>query len=386
MCLVTFDWEENDAKEKFKNFKKRDSISWAVVEVTDYCNFNCKWCFANSGSNPNPKHMGLEKAERLIETLALAGVGQVTISGGEPTVYPYLKDVIKKANSCGLVVHMNTNGYLLTKKLARELKSLGLSQVQINIDSLNPGNHDFVRGKRGSHERAIQALKNAREVGLTCVSQTVLTSLNENEIGDIFKFARSLGLQRCRVWDMTPSQGCARENEELIPSDYFGTLEELSDFAYNTGACNVECYDPLFSPNHRRKLSTTGGFCVSTRGLLVYIATNGDVHFCCTAPQATLYNIFDVMETEDIERYHKLKLNEFLQSIEIPVKCNSCSFLEKCQGGCYTRREFALTHEDYWCTYLPGPIISPTKDQSCVTTIERATACEANQEVINLEY
>ena len=42
MCVVTFDWEENDAKEKFKTFHKKKSLSWVVVEVTEACNLNCK--------------------------------------------------------------------------------------------------------------------------------------------------------------------------------------------------------------------------------------------------------------------------------------------------------------------------------------------------------
>jgi MoaA/NifB/PqqE/SkfB family radical SAM enzyme len=46
--------------------------------------------------------------------------------------------------------------------------------------------------------------ENARDAGIVCVSQTVLTKDNENEIMDIFKFVRGMGVQRCRVWDITP--------------------------------------------------------------------------------------------------------------------------------------------------------------------------------------
>lgn len=347
MCVVTFDWEESNAKEKFKNFEKKKALSWAVVEVTDYCNFSCKWCFANAGYNANPQHMPKDKAELLIESLANAGVKQVTISGGEPTVYPYLQDVIKKASEHDLVVHMNTNGFLLTKHLAKELKALGLSQVQINIDSLTSENHDQVRGKKGSFHRAIRALKNARKAGLTCVSQTVLTKNNENEILDIFKFARSLGLQRCRVWDMTPSEGRARENIELLPTDYFATLQMLADYAYETGAQNIETGDPLFNRSVLTDLPVSGGFCVASSGMFATISSQGNVFFCAVN-RKPLYNIFEFIETEQkISCIHRSFVAKYVKSFRLSSRCQECGILINCQGGCPPRRIY--DNIDYWC-------------------------------------
>lgn len=349
MCVVTFDWEKNDAAEKFKNFEKRKSLSWAVVEVTDYCNFRCKWCFANAGRGSGLKHMGEEDLKRLVMALVDAGVRQITLSGGEPTLYPHLREAIAEASSQGLVVHMNTNGYLLSKELAAELKSAGLSQVQINIDSLDPAKHDHVRGRKESFHRAIKALENAKEAGLTCVSQTVLTKENEGEIAEIFKFARSMGLQRCRVWDMTPSEGHARENTDLMPTDYITTLQGLSGFACDTGAQSVETGDPLFPLNFKTGLKVVGGYCVAAEGLYCTISNEGNVYFCATIREP-LYNIFaEIDEERDIRDTHKCKLNEYLGSFREGKKCRTCEFLQTCKGGCYTRRSYR-EGIDYWCS------------------------------------
>lgn len=350
MCVVTFDWEENDAIEKVKSFQKNKLPCWAVVEVTGYCNFNCKWCFANAASNLNPIHMEKEKAESLIETLAANDVTQVTFSGGEPTLYPYLKDIIKKTRDHGMIAHMNTNGFLLSKEFARELKDAGLSQVQINIDSLDPDRHDYIRGKKGSFHRAIQALKNAREAGLTCVSQTVLTKENENEIIDIFRFARSMGIQRCRVWDMTPSEGCAKDNIDLKPTDYINTLMKLSKFAHETGAQHIESGDPLFPGVCEPEINTVGGLCVGIIGAYITISYEGDVFFCATQ-RKPLYNIFD-LDGRDLGEFHRDKLRHALYPLDTPPKCMSCRFIKKCQGGCYTRRISNPLREDYYCPII----------------------------------
>lgn len=346
MCVVTFDWEESDAYEKVKFFMEKRRLAWAVVEVTNACNFNCVWCYANNGykSRIKRKHMPKKRLDRLLKILSSSGVRQVTFSGGEPTVYPHLKYAVKKAKDLGFVVHMNTNGYLLTRKLAGELAGLGLSQVQINIDSMKSDSHDSVRGRKGSFRRAIQALKNAKAAGMTCVSQTVLTKKNENEILDIFKAARSMGIQRCRVWDMMPT-GCAENSNDMMPTDYIETLKSLAEFAKNTGAKRIESGDPLFPKDHDAGIEIHGGLCAAVSGGFVTISVGGDVYPCATQ-RDPVYNIFDAGK-DAIDDFHNQKLKEYYSHrSEAKGKCSGCRFFEKCRGGCPTR---SIKGTDYWC-------------------------------------
>src|SRR4030067_2195647 len=99
MCVVTFSWEETDAKEKVRFFEKTRSLSWAVVELTNLCNFKCIWCYANS--NFKDRHMSKDNANKIIRILSDAGVKQVTCSGGEPLIYPHVKEFVKNANDHG---------------------------------------------------------------------------------------------------------------------------------------------------------------------------------------------------------------------------------------------------------------------------------------------
>jgi radical SAM protein with 4Fe4S-binding SPASM domain len=330
-------------------FNRKRSLYWAIFEVTGLCNFNCIWCYANSGLKG--QHITKENAERVIQALANAGVIQITFSGGEPLLYPYLKEVIKTAKDYGMITHINTNGYFLTKKLAKELYDIGLTQVQINIDSLDPRKHDKIRGKKGSFDRAVQALKNAKSVGLTCVSQTVLTSQNENEIIDIFNLARSIGVQRCRVWDMMPT-GHAKRKMGLRPTDYINTLKKLAEFAYKTGAKNIESGDPLFPLDYKTKLGITGGFCAALEGLFITISSKGDVYLCC-AKRDKLYNIFSIIDNkESIVDFHNFKINQYKSQLKLFFGCKLCNHFNRHRGGCPARTGFTKSSIDYWCPYL----------------------------------
>lgn len=78
------------------------------------CNLRCPYCY-NTGlvlnneaddnlSSVNDLFEHLEKRRNVISALA--------ISGGEPLVNPYLKEIIRKAKTMGLSIKMDTNGML----------------------------------------------------------------------------------------------------------------------------------------------------------------------------------------------------------------------------------------------------------------------------------
>lgn len=351
MCAITFDWRENDADVKFKHFDKSRRLSWAVIELLNGCNFKCKWCFANAKTRG--AHMSRETAFKLIDYFADCGLKQITFSGGEPLIYPHIKDVVSHASEYDFIVHMNTNGYFFDRRTARELKKRGLSQFETNIDSMDPNEHDYVRGKKGSFDRAVKAIRNGIEAGLTCVMQTVLTKKNEGEIFDIFEFARDLGVQRSRVWDMTPADGVAMENMDALdlrPSNYIETLRQLTEFTLARGVKNIESADPLFPLNYPVAASVTGGFCVFASGLVINVSPTGEIYFCCT-DRRPIYNIFDEMD-DDIRDVHRQFLTRRLRLNKIPEDCRACNFFEKCRGGCYTRLKYTDYVGDYWCEQL----------------------------------
>lgn len=362
MCSVTFDWEENDAMRKVAKFEKTrgngffGSLLWATVEFTEVCNHRCIYCYENAGSNYGQKKefMPREKMESLINYFSEQGIRQLTCSGGEPLMYPHITDAVRLAKDNGMVVHMITNGYFLSRQRARKLYNAGLTQVQINIDSVDPKKHDRIRGKKGSFEHAIKALNNAREAGMTCVTQTVMIKDNEDEVMDIFRLARSMDIQRCRVWDIVPSEGRAFSNMHLKPTrNYIDTLYKLAQFARNTGAMNIESGDPLFPNGVDTGMHVTGGFCPYSIGLLTNLSVNGDAYFCCTNRDKAMYNAFDAMkQQESFREIHMKALKAFMERMQLynlPDECRLCSRFITCKGGCYMRRRFVDHGRDYWC-------------------------------------
>jgi len=311
MCLVTYSWKESDSLEKVRAYRGRPT--WANVELTEFCNFDCKWCYAAKNRSSQGRrsriHMPIRDASRLIKIFSESGIREITCSGGEPLMYPHIRQFIKEATDCGIIVHMNTNGYFFTKKLARELHDLGLTQIQTNIDSLNPRNHDAIRGKTGSFVRSVSALKNARNVGMSAVCETVITKQSIGEISDIMKFARMvLGVQKCRVWDATPS-GAVLGDMDMVPERYPEIIKAVTKIAEKLGAKGILSYEPFF-PDIATKLKVTQVGCPVRMGMLVHILPNGDVPYCVTARNHLMYNVFDFDSICDVHAEMIKKFNE----------------------------------------------------------------------------
>jgi MoaA/NifB/PqqE/SkfB family radical SAM enzyme len=71
--------------------------------------------------------------------------------------------LVAHAHDTGLLTRLSTNGYLLTRACAAELKRAGLNQCGISIDDADPSVHDRLRGLPGAFERAIEGFRYLRE-------------------------------------------------------------------------------------------------------------------------------------------------------------------------------------------------------------------------------
>ena len=99
------------------------------------CNLSCAYC--NEYDNYS-KPVPLEVMYGRVDKLAALGTSIVTISGGEPLLYPELDLLIARVRSRGIISGMITNGYLLTRDRILRLNRAGVEHLQISIDNVLP--------------------------------------------------------------------------------------------------------------------------------------------------------------------------------------------------------------------------------------------------------
>jgi radical SAM protein with 4Fe4S-binding SPASM domain len=160
-----------------------------VLKPTVYCYHKCPYCDLrqdyykgmvsdrkrelrlesrqDSSRIPNPGHMPLDTALRVIDEAAALGMKEMQLSGGDPLLYPHLVDVIRAAKRHpGVFVFMNSVGTGVTVGRAREIIGSGLGAWNFSVDTLDPVKYDRLRGVRNALPEIMRAVATVREAGV----------------------------------------------------------------------------------------------------------------------------------------------------------------------------------------------------------------------------
>jgi len=175
-----------------------------VWNFTNMCNLRCKHCYQRA-DKPLPDELTLKEKIMVVDQLDRAGVAAIALSGGEPTMHPDFYRIVAEIADRGMYAAVATNGWFFADKdRLIKAKKAGLRYVEVSIDSADPKRHDWFRGVPGSWERAVKALKNAVELGMSHAMAVTVTKANVNEVEDILDLAESIGVQRVVFFNFVP--------------------------------------------------------------------------------------------------------------------------------------------------------------------------------------
>lgn len=166
-----------------------------LADLTDQCNLRCPTCFADS----SPVLTGVAALTDVLANLDArlarenGRIDVLMLSGGEPTLYPYLEELLAEVTARNVVrVLVNTNGLLIARDDALlDLLAAHRERVEVYLQYDGPSaatsrHHrgaDLVRLK----ETAIDRLSD-RGV-FTTLTATLALGVNDGEIGDVLRRA-----------------------------------------------------------------------------------------------------------------------------------------------------------------------------------------------------
>jgi MoaA/NifB/PqqE/SkfB family radical SAM enzyme len=105
----------------------------AWIEVTDICNLACPGCFRR---NNFEGHRPLSEIKKeILQCREMTNCSRISISGGEPLLYPDIIEVVKFITSLKLKCIILTNGEPLTPDFTAKLRDAGLYQFFLHVDS-----------------------------------------------------------------------------------------------------------------------------------------------------------------------------------------------------------------------------------------------------------
>ena len=196
------------------------------------CNMGCGYCFATFLDLPlqSATYLPQNDSIRLITLIAKAGFRKINLAGGEPTLYPWLHELIRHAKSLGLTTSVVTNGSKITDVWLDNLSGC-LDILAISIDSVDAERQRkigrLVNGKPPMNEADYLGIgASAKASGIRLKVNTVVNRHNVDE--DFRSFISAMRPERWKIFQALPVEGQndLHFDEFAITSDEFDLYVE----------------------------------------------------------------------------------------------------------------------------------------------------------------
>lgn len=190
-----------------KNTHIIDTLSRPIrdlrISVTDRCNFRCTYCMPKEVFNSSYEFLrrddllSFEEITRISKVFADCGVKKIRLTGGEPLLrknIPVLIEQLTKINGIE-DISLTTNGVLLTRNMAQQLKDAGLQRITVSLDALDNETFKSISDVSFDVDKVLNAIEVADSVGLSPVkvNMVVKKGVNEHAILPMAKYFHNSG-------------------------------------------------------------------------------------------------------------------------------------------------------------------------------------------------
>lgn len=276
-----------------------------TIYLLDKCNFNCKHCYANKGT----AELTFKQIEQINEYVEPMNIRKFSLLGGEPLLYPYLKETIE------LLPHVSvyTNGSFVEKNIDILKKA---ESVVVSIDGYKESS-EAIRGP-GTWKIAMDAL----DLLQTEKIKTMLRcSYHAGNLADV----KTLVDMIAKPADV-PIMFLPRI--DLPP---LSIKEQVNLYTYLMTVKDSKCF--VQNPNFYQFIGEKGR--CPAGDYRINFCSDGKITPCNMNFNDTIGNIGILPQAL------KWNIENYLQNIKLtPMECSACPRSDVCKGGCLVAKTY----------------------------------------------
>ena len=178
------------------------------------CNLQCLHCYSDSGPAVS-EQLEIELLQEAVADAASIGYRVMSVSGGEPLLYPALGQLLRAAHATGLVTTVTTNAMLLDQRQLDVLQA-DCDLVAISLDGI-PESHNFMRNSSRSFDDMCARLPALRASGIPFGFIFTLTFHNVHELDWVARFAFEQGASLLQLHPLEPIGRATCRLDESYP-------------------------------------------------------------------------------------------------------------------------------------------------------------------------
>jgi AdoMet-dependent heme synthase len=255
-----------------------DAPLLVIWEATQACDPACAHCRASAAPRRHASELTTKEGIRLLDQIRDFGNPLMVFTGGDPLKRPDLFLLLQHSVALGLRTNVSPGATpLLTREAIRQFKDCGVARMSISLDSVPE-----------TFDRAMEALEEARGVGLDTQVQTTVTRRNMHRLDGIAALVEQV---KARMWSVffLVAAGRTAAGDELSGDEYEQLLEKLHEISLaasfevrTTGAMHYRRHlsrrmgDPAALADPARTMWRTAG--VSDARGLVFVSHTGEIY------------------------------------------------------------------------------------------------------------
>lgn len=188
------------------------------IDLTYRCNNNCRhcWLWIPRDAKEKENELSFGAIKKIVDEAKNMGCRSWSISGGEPMLRPDFIDIFKYLATNSIAYSLNTNGTLITPKVAQLMKHTGNKMVALY--GATAGVHDHITRNPGSFDATMRSFAYLKEAGADFVVQLIPMRDNYHQFKKMVRLAESLSPQ-WRVgaaWFFLSASGDLARNKEIL--------------------------------------------------------------------------------------------------------------------------------------------------------------------------
>ncbi|AGL02363.1 putative heme d1 biosynthesis radical SAM protein NirJ1 [Desulfoscipio gibsoniae] len=346
-----------------------------VWNMTRTCNLRCLHCYAGSDERVDPGQLTTKEAKHFIDGLVDFNVPVLLFSGGEPLIREDFFNLAGYARGKGIRATLSTNGTLITRDVARDIKCLGIGYVGVSLDGIGSENDRF-RGRQGAFDAALEGIRACRAIDQRVGLRFTINRHNYDQLPDIFKLIEEEDIPRICFYHLVYSgRGSKMRDEDISHEETRAAMnliiEKTRDFylrglnkeilTVDNHADGVYIYlsllrsDPERAERVRELLLMNGG---NRSGVAIgAVDWAGNVH----PDQFTRNHVLGSVRERPFAEIWQDTGHPVLRGLKnrkplLTGRCAACRWLAVCNGNFRARAE--AVYGDFWASdpacYLTG--------------------------------
>lgn len=164
-------------------------ITFATLEITDKCNYNCKHCYIHDGNSNQELPFSFWK--KCIDYLCELGVMEVLLTGGEALLHKNFVDILHYCKKKGLFVNLFTNVSTINTDIIKQFNGIYPDNIEVSVYGSCKEVYEKITQVKNSYSMFLNGIALLKEYNLQYTMKTPIMKSNYNDVLYILDYMRN---------------------------------------------------------------------------------------------------------------------------------------------------------------------------------------------------